>query len=136
MHLSLSLGVLASSLLCTAKAQFGVPLNKAVIQPPAFLFAGFDYDLDQALQSRGAQSWTITPWKNNTIIPQACWSSASQQGIHATTVDVVNVKYDDCSKEWTFCKAQSVALSWETIARVSLETRRSHRYSLAGSIIQ
>lgn len=97
---------------------FGPALNKAVIQPPPFLYAEFDYALDQALKSRGAQSWTVTPWKNNTIIPQACWSGAVDNKIDARTIDVANIRFSDCSKEWTICRTQGLTITWDDIASV------------------
>ena len=100
---------------------YGSYIDKPAIST-GFQYDNFDYDLDKFLKAKGAQSWTITPWKNSTIIPQYCHSSANDNGVASINVDVANIRFDDCFRDWTICRTQNGTVSWDNIARVSVRS--------------
>jgi len=100
---------------------YGSYIDKPAIST-GFQYDNFDYDLDKFLKAKGAQSWTITPWKNSTIIPQYCHSSANDNGVASINVDVANIRFDDCFRDWTICRTQNGTVNWDNIARVSVRS--------------
>lgn len=127
MRLHTSLLPLISAFLGQTFAQYGVPVDKPVITT-GFQYNDFDYDLDRLLYSSAPKSWTITPWQNTSIIPQACHNSAYKNGVASVNIDVANIRFPDCSKDWTVCRTQGVGITWDDMAKVWL--RHEHLSSM------
>jgi hypothetical protein len=118
MQLFLSCLVLLTRLLQGSHAQ---SLSHPALPNP--LRGEFDYDLENLLKSSSPISYTVTPWANTTSLPQICWSAILDLGLSPNDIDVAEIRYPDCDKEWTVCKVQNASITWDQFATVSVNVK-------------
>lgn len=99
---------------------FHLGASQSLTHPPLPnpVSASFDSDLEAYLSPRAPKEYTITPWTNTSIIPQACWVELGGMSLNPMDIEVSDIKYPDCNKAWTICRHRNVIVSWDDIAQV------------------